>query len=134
MNILAVDYGTRNIGLAWMQEGLDIVLPYGNIDAKKGVAEVVKLIQEEGIHKVVIGLPLTLDEGTENANTKRVRTFAEELKKQIDIPVHFVDETLSSQAADEMFGMDEGEDVSASRDERAAMQILYTYKEQGIVE
>lgn len=133
MNILAIDYGTRNIGLAWMQEGLDIVLPYGNIDAKNGVVEVVKLIQEEGIHTVVIGLPLTLDEGTENANTKRVRTFAEELKKQIQIPVHFVDETLSSQAADEMFGMDGGADVSASRDERAAMQILHTYKEQGVV-
>ena len=131
MNLLAIDYGTRNIGLAWMQEGLDIVLPYGNIDAKNAMNEIPKLIKEEGIHKVVLGLPLTMDEGTENKNTKRIRSFASELKEKTDIPICFVDETLSSQAADDMFGMDGGAEVSASRDERAAMQILYTYKEQG---
>lgn len=131
MNILAIDYGQKITGLAWMQEGLDVVLPFGVIENKKGVdfvSEIKKLVEEEGIHKIVVGLPLTLDSGEENAHTKRIRKVVEELKEKIKLPVVLVDERLSSSEADDMGG-------DASRDEKAAMVILMNYKSgMGIIE
>ncbi|PIZ95144.1 MAG: Holliday junction resolvase RuvX [Candidatus Magasanikbacteria bacterium CG_4_10_14_0_2_um_filter_37_12] len=122
MNILAIDYGKKRIGLAWMQEGLDVVLPFGTIVEEKGKTskeKLLSLIKEECIEKIVIGLPLGLD-GKENDNTKKVRDFVEELKKEINISVEFIDERFSSLGADAMGG-------SVSRDEKAAMLILQSY-------
>jgi len=116
MNLLGIDYGKKRIGLAWVQTGLDVVLPYGLVE---GLEELVKLIKKEKIDKVVLGLPLGLS-GEENDNTRRVRAVAEKLKEQIDLPVEFVDERFSSAQADNMGG-------EASRDEKAAMVILQNY-------
>lgn len=115
MNILAVDFGTKNIGLAWCDTAVNVVLPYGVTDKEKLPA----LIKEEKIEKVVIGLPLGLD-GKEYASTARVKKFAEELKSKITVPIDFFDERFSSHAADRMAG-------GASRDEKAAMMILEGY-------
>ncbi len=122
MNILAIDYGEKKIGLAWMQTGIDVVLPYGkieNIDLALAIGQVVELIEDENVDKVVVGLPIGLD-GEENENTKRVRDFARELKSKIDIKIDFVDERFSSRQADSTPG-------DVSRDEKAAMIILQSY-------
>jgi putative Holliday junction resolvase len=122
MNILAVDYGTKNIGLAWAQMGLGVVLPYGVIK-DKNLDELVKLIKKENIDKVIVGLPLGLKE-KENANTEKIKKFASDLKNLINIPIEFEDERFSSQAADRMSG------GGASRDEKSAMVILQSYLEK----
>ncbi len=119
MNILAIDYGTKNIGLAWCQKELGVVLPYGKIEHGKWNMELVKLIRQEKIDKVIVGLPTGLD-GKENENTKKVRSFVNELQRGIDITVDFVDERFTSAQADSMGG-------TVSRDEKAAMIILQTY-------
>ena len=116
MNILAIDHGKKRIGLAWAQEALGIVLPYGVVET---MDEVVDLIKEEKISKVIVGLPLGLD-GKENANTKVVREFAGKLEGKIGVMVEFVDERLTSKQADNMGG-------EVSRDEKAAMIILESY-------
>lgn len=124
MNILGVDFGTKRIGLAWVNKDLGVVLPYGQIrgkDREEMLLNLAKFIKEEKIDKVVFGLPLTL-EGQESPNSRRVRTFVDELKKIINVPVDFYDERLSSFAADQMEG-------DASRDEKAAMIILTDYLE-----
>lgn len=122
MNYLAIDYGKKNIGLAWMQAGLDVVLPYGQVsNTSMGdvCTEVVNLVKREHIHHVLVGLPVGLD-GKENENTKLVRMFVDTLKKKLSIPVDLVDERFSSRQADAM-----GEGVS--RDEKAAMVMLQSY-------
>lgn len=124
MNILAIDYGQKNIGLAWMQAGLDLVLPYGVIaekDSSDKVRKLGDLIRQEHIDVVVIGLPLTLEDGSENDNTERVRSFGALLQKETHIEPMYIDERLSSFEADQMGG-------DATRDEKAAMVILETYK------
>ncbi len=127
MNILGLDYGSKRIGLAWMQSGLDVVLPFGvignSVNKAATIKELVAVIKSEKIDMVVMGLPFTLEDGSENAHTKRVRAFATELKKEIAIPIEFIDERLSSFEADEMGG-------AATRDEKSAMVILSSYKEQ----
>lgn len=119
MNILGIDYGSKNIGLAWVQTGLAVVLPYGIIK-DKNLAELAELIKKEKIDKVVVGLPFGLEK-KENENTKKIRKFADDLKDTIGIPIEFEDERFSSQAADRMGG------GGASRDEKAAMIILQSY-------
>ena len=115
MYILALDFGTKNIGLAWVDTGIGVVLPFGVSNAK----ELPGLINKEKIEQVVVGLPIGLN-GKENANTERVRKFAKDLENKITAPVAFFDERFSSAAADQM-----GEGVS--RDEKSAMIILEDY-------
>ncbi|PLX27470.1 Holliday junction resolvase RuvX [Candidatus Parcubacteria bacterium] len=119
MNILAIDYGRKKIGLAWLQTGLDIVLPFGQIQTKRFKYELPKLIREERIDKAIVGLPLGL-KGEENENTKRVREFVDVIKEKVDIEVEFVDERFTTVEAKRMEG-------SSSLDEKAAMLILQTY-------
>lgn len=118
MNILAIDYGDKRIGLAWVQIGLDVILPYGVVTG--GVKELAALIKKEHIDKLVIGLPIGLESQEENMNTKKVRKFAGKLKKETSLPIEFVDERFSSAQADSMGG-------EASRDEKSAMVILQSY-------
>lgn len=119
MNILGIDYGTKHIGLAWIQEGLDLVLPYGVVSKD----ELPELIKEERIGKVVIGLPFGLEDGAENQNTDRIRMFGDWLVGKTGVHVEYIDERMSSQQADRSGG-------DVSRDEKAAMVILQSYLDQ----
>lgn len=122
MNILAIDYGTKRLGLAWSDTTLGIVLPYGVVEGDtlpRKIIALVNLLKKERIDKIVIGFPFGID-GKENKNTERVQKFVFELQKQTTIPVDYQDERFSSYGADSM-----GEGVS--RDERSAMFILEGY-------
>lgn len=118
MNILAIDYGKKNIGLAWCDTGIGAPLPYGIIKDQK-IGDLAELINEEKIDRVVIGLPLGLD-GKENANTAKVRDFGKKLESQIKARIEFFDERFTSAEADSMGG-------SVSRDEKSALVILQAY-------
>ena len=116
MNILAVDFGSKNIGLAWCDTAIGAPLPFG---VASSINEVIQIAEDERIDKIVVGLPVGLD-GKENKNTERVRKFADELQKATDISVDLFDERFSSQVADKIKGL-------AGRDEKAAMIILDDY-------
>jgi putative holliday junction resolvase len=122
MNILGVDFGTKKIGLAWVQEAMGVVLPYGLIEGDNKVADLAQLIKDEKIDLVVFGLPKNTDDdsGEETKNEKRVKAFAKELESEVSVKITFADESFSSAEADAM----EGE---ASRDEKSAMVILQEY-------
>ncbi len=121
-NILAIDHGTKRIGLAWVQDGLDVVLPFGVVE-NTGTYTVpkvlLKIIKEEHIDKLVIGLPISLN-GDEMEHAKQIRLFGEELVEQSGLPVVYVDERFTSRQADAMGG-------DITRDEKAAMVILQSY-------
>lgn len=123
MNILAIDYGTKRVGLAWQQTGLDLILPFGvleNSGPDQILAKIKTIIGTEKIDQVVVGLPTFVD-GTANDWTKVVSDFAVALEKNASVPVALVDERFSSRAADRL-GAD-----GASRDEKSAMLILESY-------
>ncbi|MCX6781527.1 MAG: Holliday junction resolvase RuvX [Candidatus Magasanikbacteria bacterium] len=113
MNILAIDYGTKNIGLAWCNTGIGVALPFG---AAKNIGEIIKIVSDEKIDKVIIGLPVGIN-GKENMNTERVRKFGNDIKLATEVEVEFSDERFSSQAADRM-------GAGVSRDEKSALIIL----------
>ncbi|MBI4992565.1 MAG: Holliday junction resolvase RuvX [Candidatus Magasanikbacteria bacterium] len=119
MNILAIDYGSKHVGLAWCDDALKVVLPFGKVERGTGNGGLIELIKKEKIDKLVVGLPLGLG-GKENDNTRRVRKFVDELKKEIKISVDFIDERFTSAQADNMGG-------TSGRDEKSAMIILQSY-------
>ncbi len=122
MNILAIDYGKKKIGLAFAQTGLDLVLPLGQIagsDDRLKREKIKRLVEERKIDKIIIGLPLGL-KGEENDNTDRVRLFAEKLSALCGVETELLDERFTSRLADQMGG-------TISRDEKAAMVILQNY-------
>ncbi len=125
MNILGIDWGKKRVGLAWVQSGLDVVLPFGIIETYKvdPLAEIIAIVKEERIDVVVFGLPKTLS-GEEQANSLAVREVGEKVVKATGIKVEFLDERFSSRAADR-FGAD-----GASRDEKAAMIMVQAYLDQ----
>ncbi|MBP7992586.1 MAG: Holliday junction resolvase RuvX [Candidatus Magasanikbacteria bacterium] len=125
MNILGIDWGKKRVGLAWVQSGLDVVLPFGVIETHKvdPLAEIISIIREEKINIVVFGLPKTLS-GAEQENALAVREVGEKVAEATGVKVDFLDERYSSRAADR-FGAD-----GASRDEKAAMIMVQAYLDQ----
>lgn len=125
MNILAVDYGSKNVGLAWVDTFLGVILPFGLVEKpslREKIKELTEIIAKERLDLVVVGFPVDRN-GHENKNTERVKKFVFELQKKISVPIEYFDERFTSQAADSM-----GEGVS--RDERSAMIILSGYLER----
>ena len=61
-----------------------------------------KLIREESVVALAVGWPLNMS-GEETAKTKEVASFIDSLAP-LAVPIHKVDERLSSQMAERMYG------------------------------
>ena len=100
--IAAVDYGRRRIGLAVCDPlgitvtGLDTVSVEGS--AQAAAAAVAAVLKARGVARVVVGLPLHAD-GRESEMSREARAFGDALGRALSREVTFVDETLTSIAA-----------------------------------
>lgn len=93
MNILGIDYGLKNIGLAISQGKLSE--PLGQLKRVNDILLIKKLgdiCLKNKIKMVIIGLP-------EGKLAARVKKFGQDIKEKIGLPVTFQDETLTSQEA-----------------------------------
>lgn len=95
---LGVDVGSVRIGVAICDPDGLIATPLTTLPAAGAIASLLELIEENDIVQVVIGLPRHL-KGVEGQAAESARQFAESLSAQIDIPVAFVDERLTSKSA-----------------------------------
>ena len=132
MRYLSIDYGIKRSGLAICDASETIVSPFGVVkDRKKLLEKIVSLIKTENIDAIVLGLPLNMDD-SEGPQAKLVRRFAEQLKKNINVPIHFQDERLSSFSAEEKLAY--AELSRAKKRERidavAAAEILEAFLER----
>jgi len=122
MNMLGIDVGTKRIGLARVQTGLDVVLPFGVVAAADAFEKISALVGDEHIETIVVGFPVGLD-GKASDMSDRVQTFVATLKQQVSVPVVCIDERFTTAQAQRMGG-------DASSDEKAAMLILQMYLEK----
>lgn len=101
-NILGLDYGDARIGVAIASTLAKLPNPYA-ILKNDGLLfyELAAIAKRENIQTIVIGLPRNAS-GEETEQTRIVRVFAKELQDNIDIPIKFADESLSSRRAEEM--------------------------------
>ena len=96
MRYLAIDHGIKRTGLAVSDASETFTTPLAVITGSSElIPRILNFIESEAIEAIVIGLPLNMD-GSEGPQSKIVRDFAEKLKKDIEIPIHFHDERLSS--------------------------------------
>ncbi|MFH2118653.1 MAG: Holliday junction resolvase RuvX [Candidatus Paceibacterota bacterium] len=93
MKVLAIDYGTKRIGVAVSQGTLaePLVVLENDQDIFN---QLQSIIDEHKIEQLVIGL-------SENEMADQTRDFAQELETVIDVPFEFFDETLSSKEVEE---------------------------------
>ena len=102
---LGIDYGTKRIGLAWADE-LGIALPIGavpGVDDQSYLDRIADLIEAKEVNELIVGYPIHMD-GTVGVRAKEVDVFIATLEKSFAMPVHRVDERLTSLAAEESLG------------------------------
>ncbi len=131
---LGIDLGEKRVGIAVSDPGGIIAQPVKTVPFQSGkqlLREIDNLVKEYEIEKIVIGLPLTM-KGTDSEKTREVREFAEVLSRTVSVPVHFMDERLTTvQAHSTMHQI--GKKPSRHRervDQLAAQLILQTFLDQ----
>lgn len=135
MRLMAIDYGTKAIGIAVSDELRLTVRPLTTLRIYKQtrqqiVAQICALTDEHEIAEVVVGLPIRMD-NTIGEAAQRVQTFVAALQKTLRIPIVTQDERLTSRAAEELMremGFDMRKRKEKS-DEYAAAIILRDYLE-----
>ncbi len=131
MKYLAIDYGNKRTGLALCDKNETIASPLTILTTGKDLLQkIADIIRDESIDAIIVGLPINMD-GSEGFQAKRVRQFAEQLEKQLNITIHFQDERLSTFGAQEKL---EQTDLSKKKkghrlDAVAAAQILQDFLE-----
>lgn len=92
--ILALDYGTKRIGVAISDEGQKISFPKPFVltQEKKVLLE---LITDEGIGKILVGWPKGLS-GRETKSTKAAREFAKWLGQNSRAEIKLIDERFTT--------------------------------------
>jgi putative holliday junction resolvase len=100
--LLGLDVGTKTIGMALSDVTRSIATPYDTIRRTKFTDDakaIRKVLESNQVGAVVIGLPINLD-GTEGPRAQSTRAFARSLAAQIDLPLLFWDERLSTAAVE----------------------------------
>jgi len=131
--ILAIDYGSRRIGLAVTDE-LGLIaqgLPTLHRTNKRNDFDYLRrTIKQRKVAEIVVGLPLRMS-GDTGTQSEKVEAFAEELRARFKLPVHLFDERLTSVEANRVL---DGADMSGRRrkevvDQLAAVLILQAFME-----
>jgi putative Holliday junction resolvase len=128
--VLALDYGTRRIGVALSDPTRTIATPLPTLvrRARKRPpwTEILRIIAEGEVSEIVIGLPLDLS-GEEGAWAAEVRDFGEQLRRRAGLPVHWIDERLTSVRAERLVrssGLPRGRREEKERVDAAAAALI----------
>lgn len=124
--IIGIDWGARRCGLAVSDENHDFVFTRPQVYIKNQeelVGSILTLVNEEKISGIVIGLPLYSD-GTDSDTTKAVRDFAVMVSEKTSIPIIFIEENLTSNAAQEEIGRKSITKIKQELDSVSAKIIL----------
>lgn len=102
--IMALDIGDVRIGIALSDFLQTIASPFESYRRKgfvKDIEYILNLAKEKEVGQIVSGLPLSMD-GLENAQSAKVREFAEALAARTEIPLSFVDERFTTVSAERL--------------------------------
>ncbi|PIW70365.1 MAG: Holliday junction resolvase RuvX [Ignavibacteriales bacterium CG12_big_fil_rev_8_21_14_0_65_30_8] len=98
--ILAIDYGTKRIGIALTDPLLTFAYPFETIqNNKSGWEQLKKIIEEKKISKIILGYP-TREDGKDSYLIPEINKFKEKLIKNFKIEVILWDEIYTSKIAE----------------------------------
>lgn len=121
--LLAFDYGEKRIGIAVGQTLTRSANPLTTVGMTgvspdwEAISRIVETWQPDAL---VVGLPLNMD-GTEQAVTVSARRFGNQLRGRYRLPVHLVDERLTTREARNRL---ESEGRIGDEDHPVAAQII----------
>lgn len=96
--VLGFDYGTKRIGVAIGQSLTRSARPLETLHARDDTPDwgaITRLIRTWRPASLVVGLPIDMD-GSEQDVTVAARRFSRQLNGRYNLPVHLMDERLSS--------------------------------------
>ena len=133
--MLAFDFGTRRIGVAVGQTMTGSATAIGTLPARNGVPDwpaVDTCIAQWAPTRLLVGLPYNMDD-SDTTTTATCRAFGEKLARRSGLPVAYVDERLTSNAAYDELRSERRSGTRARRirpediDANAARLILLTW-------
>ncbi len=136
MRILALDVGTKRIGVAFADTAVRIAIPRGMIPVDGNeFAEIAKQFRLEKADVIVSGSPRN-NSGEETRQTEAVHNFIIALQdyfvkhEQKELKVYFQDESYTSIAAEELLKPTRADRKAGKVDEEAAAVILQDFLER----
>lgn len=125
---MALDHGSARTGVALSDPSGTIATPLRavlRVGARKGRRELLRLIDEKDVERIVVGLPIGL-QGHDTDQTREVRAFAAALQEHVGpgIPVELYDERFTTRMAQAAGG-------AADEDSRAAAVLLEEWLRRG---
>lgn len=102
--ILALDYGTKRIGVALSDELGWTAQPLETFERRtldRDIAHIAALIQSHEVARVVLGLPLQLD-GRQGPAIEAMREFTARLEAGLSVPLVLWDERMTTKAAEDL--------------------------------
>ena len=132
--ILALDVGSRTIGIAVSDplgitaQGLETIR---RRNKRYDFEQLSKVVTEYEVHEIVIGLPLRMS-GEEGIQAEKMREFAATVEKKFELPVHLIDERLTSVEANRVLRESEMsiQKRAGAVDRLAAVLILQNFLER----
>lgn len=100
MKVIGLDLGTRTLGVAISDRTNTIATFYANIrfmenDYASALTSLSKIIQEEKIEMIVLGLPKNMNNSV-GESARRTLKFKDTLEENFQLPVVMQDERLST--------------------------------------
>lgn len=133
MRCLGLDFGAKRIGLSYGDElGVATPLPaLTDVPPSELLAKLAALIHQRQITDLVLGHPLNMN-GTAGPKAKEVEAFAARLRASFGLPVHLVDERLTTYEAEQSIPARKRRALRTSGlvDSRAACLILQDFLDQ----
>ncbi|MDE6863148.1 MAG: Holliday junction resolvase RuvX [Eubacterium sp.] len=131
MKIMSIDYGDARTGVAFWDVREMLASAYTVIKESyqpKLAARLIEIINKEKAEMVVIGLPRNMD-GSYGFRAEKCRELGELLKSEIDIPVDFEDERLTTVIAHDILSSNNvcGKKRKNTVDAVSAVVILQSY-------
>ena len=129
--LLGFDFGRQRIGVAIGQEVTGTATALRTVKSRNGQPDweqISELIQTWQPDALIVGLPLHAD-GSESDFTRAVTRFARQLEGRFHLPVHTMDERLSSRVAFGLQGTPGNEVATKGIDAVAARIILQDWLE-----
>lgn len=127
-NLIALDVGTKRIGVASASSTIKIAIPLTTVDVDGSEIDAIKkIVADESVEMIVVGYPRNQSgEATEQTGVVEVFT------KQLDgiVPIVFQDESLTSVMAEDRLKAAGKPYEKADIDKNAAAIILQDYLER----
>ena len=135
MRCIGIDFGERRVGLSYGDE-IGVAMPLEaaveDLEAER-IEHIAKIAKERRATDLVFGYPYNMD-GSIGFKAREVDAFIDKLLRCISLPVHRIDERLTSSEASKGFakGRDDALRRSGKLDSAAAALILQDFLDQRI--